>query len=261
MSLPDDKLMKLRHELSFFKARTRATVKQLRRLCGILAYASRIVHGGRTFSRRVIDLLKGIRIRLSTQFRWDIEWWEKWALKFNGQATMIRHNYGLGQAINSDASLSGYGLISNKWWIAGYYNSQLIPQIFQISPHLGRHWINLQVGQECTTNINVLELVPIWLACLLWGHTWKNQQIVCWNDNTQVVASVNKGISANKISMCLLRDIFWQSVHYNFHLVARHIPGILNSGPDFLSRICDTTTTCDLMKHVSCNCRGPRAIG
>lgn len=116
MSLPTDKMCKLVNELSFFQTRTRATVKQLRRLFGILAYASRVIRGGRTFSRQVIDLLKGLspsvsRIRLSTQFRRELEWWSKWAFTLNGQAGMIQHTYGSGQAIQSDASFSGYGLI------------------------------------------------------------------------------------------------------------------------------------------------------
>lgn len=80
MSLQDRKLERLSQEIEFFKGRSRATIRQLRRLCGIMSYASRVVRGGRTFSRRVIDLLKNLpvgatRIRLSAQFRADLEWW------------------------------------------------------------------------------------------------------------------------------------------------------------------------------------------
>lgn len=82
------------------------------------------------------------------------------------------------------------------------------------------HWINLQPGGQASKNINVLELLSIWLACILWGSGWKDRQVICWSDKTQVVASINKGSSCNLINMSLLRSIFWYSVRHNFHLVA-----------------------------------------
>lgn len=60
MSLPGDKMQKLINELDFFKTCDRATIKQLRRLCGVLSYASHVVHGDRMFSHHIIDLLKGL---------------------------------------------------------------------------------------------------------------------------------------------------------------------------------------------------------
>lgn len=121
---------------------------------------------------------------------------------------MIRHNYGLGQEIGSDASPSGYGLVSGELWMAGYFNYTSTPRMINESPYLQCHWLNLDVGTTSDLNINVLELLPIWLACVLRGYRWESQQIICWSDNTQVVAAINKGISANQINMHLLRDIF-----------------------------------------------------
>lgn len=170
MSLPEDKVQKLLDELKFFTSRNRATIKQLQRLCGILSYTSHVMRGGCTFSRQVIDLLKGLppsqnRIRLSPQFRLDMAWWSTWALTFNGSATMICHNYGQGGGAQGDASLSGFGVISGAEWYAGYFNLDLVPTIFQ-STNLQHHWVNLHVGWDKDININVLELVPIWLACV-----------------------------------------------------------------------------------------------
>ena len=61
LSLPKDKLMKMKKELEFFVGRTRATKKQIQRLCGILAHSAKVIRGGRTFSRRMIDLLSGLK--------------------------------------------------------------------------------------------------------------------------------------------------------------------------------------------------------
>ena len=60
LSLPKDKLDKLVTELEFFEGRSRATKKQLQRLCGIIAHCAKVVRGGRIFSRRLVDLLSGL---------------------------------------------------------------------------------------------------------------------------------------------------------------------------------------------------------
>lgn len=264
MSLPSSKLARLRQELQFFRGRSRATVRQLQRLCGILSYASRVVRGGRTFSRRVIDLLKNLspgtrRVRLSHQFRTDVDWWLRWAEVFNGCGSMIPHNYGLGPTIVTDASFSGYGLVGDQKWCAGYFDSQLIPsQLSRIrNDHL--HWLNLHIGGQLS--INVRELIPIWLACVLWGSEWSGHQVICWTDNTQVLSAVNRGSSTSAISMSLIRQIFWYSVAFDFHLVARHVPGKENIAADFLSRIGQNVSLFDLSHHVSCCCRGARTLG
>lgn len=192
MSLPQGKMQKLYKELAFFTGKDRATIKQLQRLCGILSYASYVVRGGWTFSRRIIDLLKGVsagttRVRLSHQFKLDLEWWNSWTCAFNGKATMIKHNFGQGHGVHTDTSLSVYGVTSSQSWYAGYFNSQQTPTIFSAGEPLSSHWINLQIDEGACHNINILELVPVWLACVLWGKGWKDQQIICWSDNTQVV--------------------------------------------------------------------------
>ena len=127
LSLPEDKLLKLDKELQFFNGRTRATKKQIQRLCGIIAHCAKVIRGGRTFSRRIIDLLSGLvddnpRIRLSEEFRLDIEWWTAFAKSFNGQEYIISPNTGQGPIFATDASLRGYGIVTNEDWQAGYYN-------------------------------------------------------------------------------------------------------------------------------------------
>lgn len=116
-----------------------------------------------------------------------------------------------------------YGVITPPLWHAGYFNETSVPKAIEATDSNHSHWINLSVGVN--HSINFLELVPIWLACVIWGKYWKNYQVICWSDNTQVVSSINRGTSTSSYSMCLLRDIFWDSVRHNFHLVSRHIPG------------------------------------
>lgn len=58
--LPEEKLLKLKSELEFFKGRTRATFQQIQRLCGILSHCARVVRGGHTFSHRIISIVERV---------------------------------------------------------------------------------------------------------------------------------------------------------------------------------------------------------
>lgn len=75
LSMPHEKIRRLRLELEYFSEKSRCTKHQLQRLCGVLAYASKIIRGGRTFSQWLLEKLKGLpvdsnhRIRLSDEFK------------------------------------------------------------------------------------------------------------------------------------------------------------------------------------------------
>lgn len=242
VKVPPNKLRKLHDELKFFEGRKRATLKQVQRLCGILAHCSKVVKGGRTFSHRVIELLKGWppnvkRIRLSDRFKYDIMWWRDFASVFNGKNLMVKYNYGQGPYFTTDACIAGYGLWSDQDWQAGLYDSSLSPDISFLNP-VHSHWVNVHLQDvSSANNINVLELIPIWLSLVRWGHIWRDLHAVCFTDNTSVMFMVNKGISANSSCMVLLRDIFWRCAINNIHLTARHVPGNVNVIADLLSRV------------------------
>lgn len=49
LRIPPDKLDRLFKELVFFESKSRATLRQLQRLCGTLAYCSKLIRGGENF--------------------------------------------------------------------------------------------------------------------------------------------------------------------------------------------------------------------
>lgn len=263
IALPDEKLCALHNELSFFRNKKRATKKQLMRLAGILSHCSRVVRGGRTFSRRILNLLKGLnpgnpRIYLNEEFRLDLEWWRSWSYTFNGIRPIQKYNYGDSNYIVSDASQNGYGVTFDLDWLAGYFNTHNFPTDVGSLYH-SHHWCNVYLQHD--NNINVLELVPILLAARHFGQKWVNTHIVCFTDNTQVASAVNKGVSSNKLSMSILRELFWLSVYYNFYITARYFPGELNVVNDMLSRV---SVRNKIMSEYYCSlcCRSyPESIG
>ena len=263
LCLPEDKLCKLHHELDYFSGKDRATKKQLQRLCGIIAHATKVVRGGRIFSRRLIDMLHGLgegnpRVRLNRDFHLDIQWWLEFARTFNGKEHIIQQNYGHGPILFTDSCLKGYGLTYNADWAGGFFNTDILPVDIDLCDPSHNHWEN--IGVPDAGNINYLELVPIFIALVRYQDLWRNQHVLCKTDNTQVVSAVNKGVSVNASSMDLLRDMFWICAYNNIYLSAKHIPGISNVIPDALSRVADSNTLSNVLIYPIC-CSGRSSTG
>lgn len=131
ISLPEIKLQKLHTELSFFVGTRKATKQQLQHLAGKLPHCSKVVRGGRVFSRRVIDLLRSlpqnnVRITLSIGFRNDLIWRVKFSKHFNGTALILEKTE-CRLSLYSDASLKGYGFVHGQDWVAGFFDSIQVP--------------------------------------------------------------------------------------------------------------------------------------
>ena len=74
------------------------------------------------------------------------------------------------------------------------------------------------------------------LAVAVWGHHWAGKRACCYSDNTAVVFAINKGSARDPQLMRLLRTLFFLCASFNMTVVARHVPGALNSSADALSR-------------------------
>lgn len=257
VSIQREKMEKLQAELRFFEGKRRATVHQIQRLCGVLAHCSKVIKGGRTFSRRIIDHLKGLppgnkRIRLDGEFLHDLSWWREFSKVFNGKNLMTKYNFGQGPWFCTDSCMGGYGLWHGSDWQSGYFNVSNSPDLTGLDPtHV--HWMNIHVGDD-SSNINVLELIPVWLGVRRFAEIWGDYHVVCFTDNANVMTMVNKGVSSNSTCMCIIRDIFWICALHNIHLTARHIAGSHNVLADILSRIIftnDLSVTGDF--HLCCS--------
>ena len=94
MSLPAEKLKTLHEFLLEFSVCRRASKRQLQVLAGKLNWACRVVYGGRTFLRQVIDqicLLKSpnAKFRLDSEFFADLRWWISFLSSFNGRQVFL----------------------------------------------------------------------------------------------------------------------------------------------------------------------------
>ena len=223
--IPDKKLDDIRREVQGWIGRKSCRKKDLESLVGRLGHACRVVKPGKTFMRRLFETLSGVRrphhhIRLGSEVRSDILWWCTFTADWNG-ISIIPHPRSPSSIVWSDASGSfGCGAIC---------------------PTLLR-WLQLpwegwkEVSNSRVDSITWMELLPIVLACALWGPAWRGQRVIVNCDNTRAVAVVNLGHSKAPLIMHLLRCLFFIRARYQFSLHVVYIEGSNNTWADAISR-------------------------
>lgn len=255
--LPDDKLFKLSQTLETFKGRKKASKKSLQQLTGLLNHASSVLKGGRTFTRRIIDAMNSVRcgnhfVRLNTCFQKDINWWCNTARWFNGKQKIINPVPLELSTFQSDSSFSGFGIYFKGDYLFGSWDSATT--LYAPAVAIQCHRAHFDIPDSLRQNINYLELYPALFAARKWGSFWRDCHIVLRTDNTSVVCFINTGTCRNSEAMDVLRELFWLSVEYNFHLTARHLKGSLQHICDKLSRLAEGGHIWSaLMDYVSTN--------
>ena len=94
LRLPVEKLHRLKTMLREWNDRKACTRRELESLVGSLNHACKVVRPGRSFLRRMLDLLHRANlgmaqrphhhIRLNREFRSDLRWWKTFAGDWNG---------------------------------------------------------------------------------------------------------------------------------------------------------------------------------
>lgn len=220
LHLPQEKLAELRMLVANWLGRRFATVKELESLVGKLQHAATVVRPGRSFMRRLFELLKGARrnqrwVRLNVAARSDLMWWHTFMTRWNGAAMMSDPSrWEVGPRLYSDAS-GRFGC--GAWW--------------------STQWFQLPWPQgNKLSSIAEQELLPIVLACFVWGSRWRGMCVTCYCDNMAVVEVVNSGYSKDGNLAQLLRVLFFAKAYWDLELRARHIPGLQNGWADAISR-------------------------
>ncbi len=171
LRLPSEKLGRLTSTVAQWDTRKACPKQHFQSLIGLLNHACKVVRPGRTFLRRMINLLTTTRssapktaiIRLNAEFR---AWWSEFLAQWNGSSFFLPPQHLTQLAVTSDASGS---------WGCGAWH--------------GHTWFQIQWSARAQPlTIAEKELVPIIVACATWGPTWRGQRISCYCDNQAVVA-------------------------------------------------------------------------
>ena len=158
----------------------------------------------------------------------------------------------------TDASLQGYGVVCAQDWQAGSFVPGHVPNDVGYLDLSHSHWLDMLVRDN--SNINYLELLSIYMGVCRFAGAWKDQQVLCFTDNTQALAAVNNGVSVNPDSMAVLRSIFWICATLNIYLSARHVSGQTNLLADWLSRA-NSRGAIEVSNLPLCCCSGLKGTG
>ena len=159
LCLPSEKLHRLRALLQEWAHKKVCTRKELESMIGLLNHACKVVRSERPFLRRMLDLLHSEHraprsrrpIRLNVGFRSDLALWQQFAQDWNGVSFLLPHTYLPQAVVTSD--------VSGSWGCCAWHQQSW----FQVpwdkrSQHL---------------SIAAKELIPIILACVVWGRRGK----------------------------------------------------------------------------------------
>ena len=132
-------------------------------LIGHLHHAAKVVWPGRTFLRRLIDLLCCFRnrdhpIRINREFRQDLLWWQRFLSSWHGVGFWLYPGMSplADIEVTSDAAGSlGFGAYSRGQWFYG-------------------PWSPTQAQQS----IAYKELFPVVIAAHLWGSHWSRKHVL-----------------------------------------------------------------------------------
>ena len=221
LRLPPDKLHRLQSLIVTWTGRRSCSKRELLSLVGQLQHACRVVRPGRTFLRRMIDLSSTAKelhhhIRLNVAFRSDLQWSALFLEGWNGVSLFT--------SVISRPPTATLTLDASGSWGCGAFTT-------------GGHWFQFQwpVVWEAV-HITAKELLPIVVACAVWGQDWTGKMVRCRCDNAAVVAIIKSGSSKNGLVMHLMRCLFFFTAHFQLYLAPEHLPGRLNTAADSLSR-------------------------
>ena len=219
--LPEEKLVRIRHQLEEWQGKKKATKRQILSLVGLLQHATKVVRPGRTFVSRMYNAAAKLKelshyTRLNKDFRSDLRWWHIFISHWNG-LSFFRHS-----SHNATADKSIHTDASGSWGCGGC---------------LDTYWFQHAWSEEWTTiNIMAKELVPIVLSCAVWGPLLTKKTTVFQCDNRSVVDAINKGSSKDAMVMHLLRCLWFFTAIFDIQIIVKHIPGVTNTSADMLSR-------------------------
>ena len=217
--LPQDKLDRITALLEDWKHWCRR--KDLESLIGHLQHACKVVPQGRSFLRRMINLLCAFRrndhpIRLNQEFFLDLAWWRELFQSWDGCSFLQYPQWAPlpDFEVSSDASGAlGYGAVFQGHWFSGAW---LPPQI--------------------SASMENKELFPIVVAAYLWGPLWATKRVNFLSDNRSVVAILQSGTSRAPTIMSLVCYLSLLAARHSFSFTASPVRGKSNPIADSLSR-------------------------
>ena len=219
--LPEEKMKELTTLIKEWLNRKHCKKRALLSLIGKLAHACKVVQVGRIFLRRMIEVATKTTqfdhwIHLNSEFRADLHWWDSFMSIWNGKSMFEVHNPKWQPQVTFSSDASG------SWGCGAVWQHK---------------WIQFQWNKEWAAyHIAIKELLPITIACAVWGHYWQHQHVLVLCDNMSVVQILTKFKSRDPVLMHLLRCLHFFCAIHDVKLRSEHIAGVHNVVADAVSR-------------------------
>jgi len=244
ISVPPDKLAKAATVARGLGNQEYVTRRQLQQAVGYYNHLAEAIYSARAFLRRLIyairdaETTRQTRIRVTTDIRLDLRFWEHFAPQYNGRAQVMTAPDMQEGFLATDAS---------DWGMGGFYQGRSFTvswaDAHKARPH--RHMRGylrreLQPDPRHRDNghwrIEYRELYALWWALLTWGSEWRNRTVLFHNDNTTVEYTVNSMGARNPHLMRLIRQIYKLCAKENIRIRVTRITSQANILADLLSR-------------------------
>ena len=196
LCLPANKLAELRNLVKQWMQWKSCFKKDLQSLAGKLQHACKVVRLGRTFLRRVFELLrvtvkKYNHIHLNNEFQSDLMWWNTYLSDWNG-VSMVQGSAKTQQvAVFTD--VCGEVGCRGRW---------------------GTHWFQYKwppVGSFRDLPITQKEVLSVVMATAVWGRQWYRSAVKIFCDNEGTVVVLSSGYLRNPQIMHLVL-LFYKSL-------------------------------------------------
>ena len=225
--LPQDKVQRLIKMLHKYSKKTSCTKLAILSLLGHMSFASKVIVPGRSFLSYLLQLTKGVNnnhdiVYLNDDCKQDMKMWKKFLQHWNGvsffiDSTVTNEDIELFTDASSTKGFGGY--YAGKWF-QGSWPKEL----------------SMNTSESKSLSMAFLELYPIVMAAMIWGHQWSKKRIIFRCDNLGTVHILRKGRSKCSSIMLLMRRLTWCAATNNFSFYSEFIPGIKNSISDAISR-------------------------
>ena len=221
IEISEEKLEDIKEELATWLYRTKARRKEVESLVGKLQFMAKCVRAGRIFISRLIQWIRTMdrskTYRVPLEARKDIAWWARFPHQFNGVSLLwLLKEPGSDSILQTDACSKGYGGICGNQYFRGRFRKDV------------QH-----------KNIAILEMWAVMVGLKIWATQLEGKYFWIQVDNEAVASVLNTGASREPELQNALGEIALLAAEHQFVIKARHIPGVQNRIPDWLSRWAD----------------------
>ena len=219
MKIPGEKMEEIGQTLQVWTGKTRATLREMQSLMGLLNFVASVSPPARIFTNRILEGIREAPTRgtetLSLGFKSDLNFFVTIWPRYNGIRILEKHDARCQGDLELDACLTGCGA-----YIGSHYYSEPFPTDVLQQQHIIAH----------------LELLNVVVATKVWAELWAGQRIKVNCDNTTACLAIQSGRSRDPFIQRCIRELFVLCTVHDIELRAVHKPGEQLQRADALSR-------------------------